>query len=205
MVSKYFDLFEQYSLKNVLLLPESFVLPNHRQLDQFESSPELDDEIANLMAELQAEKVKAKALEARAARLEQEEAFLSNLEAQFSSLQSILATHSIDSLSGALQTLDGQIGALKSIVMDTLEASANAFAFGEDEQLAPFSDGSKLSQAELPMDNRLMSRILALELKSCGAVGNPADLKVQYHASFDVNAGYSLSSAVLSFRRTAKG
>ena len=56
-ISKAFELFENYCLKNVLIVPDAFVLPHRaivaHELSEGSSAENLDSEVAQLMAELQ--------------------------------------------------------------------------------------------------------------------------------------------------------
>lgn len=129
-----------------------------------------------LMKEIQQEKIKNRQLKTHQAKLSSEEAMLSKLENQFEALSQVLGAHSVDSLSGTIATLNGQIESMKSIVADTLEASSNAFALYDGE--LPKSDyAMDIDPVELPMDANVMSRLLDLEMKSCAAIGSLNDIK----------------------------
>ena len=72
---------------------------------------------------------------------------------------------------------------MKSIVQDTIDASCNAFAFDEDEDLSALHPGSltcpeaSMMDCEFPMDANMMSKLLEFELKSCAAIGTLSDIK----------------------------
>jgi len=97
-------------------------------------------------------------------RLGYEEEVLSKLEDQLEALNGVLRAHSIDSLSGTLANLNGQLDSLKSIVSDTLEASANAFAL-DDGELPRTDFMMDIDPSDLPVDTNVMSRLLELEMK----------------------------------------
>lgn len=103
---------------------------------------------------------------------------LSKLETQIEALNGVLTAHSVETLAGTIKSLTGQIEALKSIVNDTLDASSNAFALDEGE--LPHSDAKMMDlvdPSDLPMDSSVMSRLLELEMKSCGGIGTLSDIK----------------------------
>lgn len=176
-MSRTFELFEGYSLKNVLILPEAFKLP-HRPTEAISETDasKLDEEILQLMNQIHQVKIKNHQLKVQQKKLASEEALLSKLETQFDALAQVLSAHSVDSLSGTIATLNGQIESMKSIVADTLEASSNAFALDDGE--LPKSDfAMDMDPVDLPMDANVMTRLLDLEMKSCAAIGSLADIK----------------------------
>lgn len=103
--AKNFELFESYVIRNVLLLPDNFVLPGHREPLKEAENESTDSDFIDLVTRYQAARTSQAHLDAEEMQLGEEERILSNLEAQLDQLKDKLAHHKRNKCSLPMSTI----------------------------------------------------------------------------------------------------